>query len=314
MCAPEGRAPSRVRSDKTMNRRLTLNLVLAGVIIALALVVIFEPGKEKTPEQPKITLLPVEAVTRIEVERVNHDTLKFEKQGEHWRITQPLNLPANDFRVASVARIVQATSFGHFSAAGRDLKQYELDAPSVRVHLADLVIEFGGINPLDKRRYVRVGDMIHLTSDDSYFRLTGDAHGFVSTALIPEHAADLTEIKLPKMTVRSDAASGKWVVTPEIANLSADDINKFVDEWRHAQSLAVSAYSGTPTGDVVTLNFRNNVPAMRLDVMTKDGDLMLGNKAIGVQYQFSSDSRDRLFTLTPAPPPTADKEALPKSE
>ncbi len=292
-----------------MNRRLTLNLVLAGAIIALALVVILEPGKEKTPEQPKITLLPVEAIKHLEIERVNHDTLKFDKQDEHWRITQPLNLPANDFRVTSVARVVQATSFGHFAVAGRDLKQYELDAPSIRLHVADQVIEFGGINPLDKRRYVRVGDTIHLTSDDSYYRLSGDAHGFVSTALIPEHAADLTELKLPNLTVRNDMASGKWVVTPGIANLSADDINKFTDEWRHAQALQVAAYSGTPTGERVVLSFRNNIPALQLEVMTKDGDLVLGNKALGVQYQFSPELRDRLLKLTPAPLPEPDKAA-----
>lgn len=292
-----------------MNRRLALNLSMAGAIIVLALIVIFEPGKETAPENPKISMLPVESITHIEIERTAHDTIKFERQGEHWRNTQPMNLPANDFRVNSIARLAQTTSYGRFSVEGRDLKQYELDNPRIRLHLNDLVLEYGSINPLDKRRYVRAGDTIHLTTDDSFFRLSGDVHGFVSSALIPENAAKLSEIKLPAMTVRSDAAGGKWVVTPEPPNLSADDINKFADEWRHAQALQVSAYSGTPTGETVTLSFRDGLAPMQLDVMTRDGDLILGHKAIGVQYQFSSDARERLLKLTPAPPPDAAENA-----
>ncbi len=291
-----------------MNNRLVLNLSLAAVIIVLALVVILEPGKDKTPEQPRITALNPDSITHIEIERTANDTIKFDKQGDHWRITSPVNLPANDFRVANVARIAQATSFGKFAAADRDLKQYELDAPKIRLHLNDQVIEYGGINPLDKRRYMRAGDSIHLTTDESFYRLSGDVYGFVSTALMPEHASDLTELKLPAMTVRNDAASGKWIVTPEIANLSADDTHKFIDEWRHAQALQVVAYSGTPTGQTATLTFREPTPPMQLDILSKDGDLLLGNKAMGIQYQFSSDARGRLFHLIPAAAAETTKE------
>ena len=106
-----------------MSQRLTLNLTLAVVIIVLALLVIFEPGKDKAPELPKLTSLLADKIQHVTIERVGRDTLVFEKQGDLWRITQPLQLRANEFRVAAVANAAQASSYARFPQAGRDLKQ-----------------------------------------------------------------------------------------------------------------------------------------------------------------------------------------------
>jgi hypothetical protein len=296
-----------------MNRRLVLNLSLAGAIIVLALVVILEPGK-KTPELPKITALTPEQITRVQIERSGRDTVVLEKQGEQWRITQPLNLRANEFRVSTVLRVAQTGSHAHFDAAGRDLKQFELDAPKVRLHLGEQLIEFGGVNPLDNRRYLRVGDVIHLTGDDSYFRLITDAASFVSTALLPERAQELSEIRLPDLSVKR-GADGKWTVTPPVADLSADDVNKFVDEWRHAQALQVVAYTGTPTGGTATLVIGDGATQFQFDIMADDGDLVLGRKDAGVQYQFTADARKRMLTLKlPATAASGSETAGPASK
>ena len=283
-----------------MNKRLTLNITLAVVIIVLALLVIFEPGKDKAPELPKLTSLTSDTIQRVTIERAGRNTLAFEKQTDGWRITQPLQLRANEFRVAGVVNAAQAPSHARFPQVGRDLKQYELDTPKIKLTLDGQLIEFGGVNPLDNRRYVRVGDTIHLIADDIFPRANADAAGFVSTALVPEHAQELTEIKLPQMTVQRDKDSGKWTVTPPVAGLSADDINKFVDEWRHAQALQVSAYNGTPTGEHVTLTFTGSTSPLSFELLSsKDNDLILGRKDAGVMYQFIAEARQRMFTLKP---------------
>ncbi|MBI3777267.1 MAG: DUF4340 domain-containing protein [Gammaproteobacteria bacterium] len=294
-----------------MNKRLTLNLSLAVVIIVLALLVIFEPGKDKAPELPKLTSLADDKIQHVTIERVGRDTLVFEKQADGWHITQPLQLHANEFRVTGVAHAAQTPSHARFPQAGRDLKQYELNAPKIKLTLDGQLIEFGGVNPLDNRRYVRVGETIHLVADDVFLRANGDAAGFVSTALVPDHAQEISEIKLPQLTVQKDKDSGKWTVTPAIANLSTDDIVKFVDEWRHAQALQVSAYNGTPTGEHVTLAFSSTTPPRVFDLMGKDSDLILGRKDAGVMYQFTAEIKQRLFTLKPpvteTPTPTPAK-------
>lgn len=281
-----------------MNQRLAINLALAGAIIVLALVVILEPGKEATPDLPKITALNPEHVMRITVERAGRDTLVFEKQADaSWRMTQPLILRANDFRVSALARAAQTGSHAHFPQTGRDLKQFELDAPKIKLTLNDQIIEFGGVNPLDNRRYVRVADTVHLIGDDVFFRLNGEAAGYISSALIPEHTQELSEIKLPGKTMSRDASSGKWTVAPPVADLTPDDINTFLDEWRHAQALQVSAYNGTPSGEQVTLSFSSTTPPLIYDVLGKDGDLILGRKDAGVQYQLTAEARQKLFEL-----------------
>lgn len=295
-----------------MGSRLRLNLVLAAIVIALVFVVLFEPGKESAPETPPLTAFKPETIRRAQIERSGRDTIVLEKQGEKWRITQPLNLPANEFRVTSVLRIAQASSFARFPAGGRDLKQYELDAPAVKLTLNDQVLEFGGVNPLDRRRYVRIGDTIHLTGDDVYFRLTGDATGFVSTALWPDVTAPIEEITAPGLSIRNDG--GKWIVTPPIEGLSADDTNKFIDEWKHAQALQVSAYKGLPGAQTVTVRFGGGTPAITFDIVSGEtGDLILGRKDLGVQYELAPETRKRLLTLKPAPPPAAESAPQPPS-
>ena len=294
-----------------MNKRLSLNLTLAVVIIVLALLVMFEPGKDPAPEPPKLTTLTSDTIQRVMIERLGRDTLVFEKQPDGWRITQPLQLRANVFRIDGVTRAAQTPSHARFPQAGRDLKQYELDAPKIKLTLDSQLIEFGGVNPLDNRRYVRVGDTIHLVADDVFLRANGDVAGFVSSALVPEHAQELTEIKLPQMTVQRDKDSGKWTATPPVADLSADDINKFVDEWRHAQALQVSAYSGTPTGELVTLTFSGATPPLSFELMSKGDDLILGRKDAGVMYQFIAEARQRMFTLKPSATDTDTPAATP---
>lgn len=281
-----------------MNKRLVINLVLAGVIIVLALVVMFEPGKQAVPDLPKITALKAEHVTHIAVERAGRDTLVFEKQADAaWRMTQPLALRANEFRVDALARAAQTGSHAQFPLAGRDLKQFELDAPIIKLTLNDQMIEFGSVNTLNNRRYVRVADTVHLIGDDVFFRLNGDAAGFISSALVPEHAQDLSAIKLPDRSLNRDASSAKWTVTPEVANLSPDEINTFLDEWRRAQALQVSAYSGTPSSETITLSFSGARPPLVYDVLRKTDGLILGNKAAGVQYQLTPEVAQRLLEL-----------------
>ena len=277
-----------------MNTRLGLNLALAGTIIVLALLVILEPGKEKPAESPKLTTLSADSISRITVERAGRDTLVFEKRGSDWHITQPLSLRANDFKVTSLARAAQAASYARFAQAGHDLKQFDLDAPKLKLTLNGQVIEFGSVNPLDNRRYVRVADTVHLIGDEVYARLNGEAAGFVSSALLTDHVQELREIKLLDRTFTRDTTSGKWTVTPPVPDFSADELNTYLDEWRHAQALQVSAYSGTPGGTSVTLTAGSDAPLV-FDVRTTDNELILGRKEAGVEYHFTPELRQRLL-------------------
>jgi hypothetical protein len=136
----------------------------------------------------------------------------------------------------------------------------------------------------------------------------------VSTALLPERAQELSEIRLPDLSVKR-GADGKWTVTPPVADLSADDVNKFVDEWRHAQALQVVAYTGTPTGGTATLVIGDGATQFQFDIMADDGDLVLGRKDAGVQYQFTADARKRMLTLKlPATAASGSETAGPASK
>ena len=94
-----------------------------------------------------------------------------------------------------------------------------------------------------------------------------------------------------------DTSSGKWTVTPAVADLTPDEINTFLDEWRHAQAMQVSAYNGTPSSEQITLSFGGTTPPLTYDVLGKDGDLILGRKDAGVQYQVTAEARHKLFEL-----------------
>ncbi len=276
-----------------MRARLWLNIGLLLLVLLLALLAYYQPGLN--PEPPvNLTSMSAQQITRLRIEPAGQAPLLLEKQAGKWQIIEPVQMEANGLRVETVLRLAEAESLARFPA--RDLGKFKLDAPPLRVWLNDVSIAFGDSAPLDRQRYLLLGDTVHLIAGDVYYYLSGGLPLFASNDLLPRDA-QLQSLTLPDFSLSS--SNGRWVMKPA-REVSMDDINQFLDAWRSAQALQIRRYQAQPAQGVITVKLDNEV--LRFDIVAQQPELILARPDLGLQYHLGSGAAERLLRAAESGP------------
>jgi len=283
-----------------MSARNLLNLLLALVVVGLVLIVVFEPGKD-TPVE-KVTLTPLKAadIQRIEIQQ-NSGAVVLEKHDGQWRLQELPDVAVSEGKIDTLLSLAGATSHARYAAASMDLEQTQLSRPELQITLADTRLIFGGTEPLNGRRYVQVGEYVHLIDDRYSYLLRGDAASFVDSAMLPAGAV-LSEIRLPDFSLREQ--DGHWVLQGADVSLSADDLQRFADGWRHARALRVTkAQDVIASGETIELQLRQRPEPLRFTLSQSDDEMILTREDIGLSFHFTLSTAEGLLKL-PTPPAT----------
>jgi hypothetical protein len=284
--------------------RSLLNLGLVALVIALLLVAYFRPGLEPEPEpQPITRQLDPAAVTTIHIERQDRAPLAFSKEGDLWYLTKTGGrLPAADFQVRALLRLLKATSLHSYPADSLELATLGLDPPRATVRIDALTVYFGTTDALERKRYVRIDDAIHLIDDQYQQLINAEWANFVSGRLLVTRGP-ITRLELPGMTLAYDD-DRHWQLDPEQAMANADALQGLIDRWQTASALYVQAYSGSESAEYVTLHTRDSEEPLHLQVVSHTPDLILARPEWGIQYHLGSDMQASLLTLPePLPEP-----------
>ncbi len=218
-----------------MISRTLVNLALLVIVLILVAVVIFEPGKTPRPKPELLTSMKSSDVKQIKIIRRHKGTIELKKQSAHWRMLKPFNLPANNYKVESVLNLLQTESIARYDLTDLDPARYDLVTPAVSILFNNsLKIDFGNIAPLQKQRYVRIGKQLHLIPDYYYYQLVGSATDYLDHALIPE-GKKIVRLELPDLTLA--LKGGKWTLSPENKDYSADAYTDLLKQWKHAIAL-----------------------------------------------------------------------------
>ena len=290
-----------------MNVRTGINLLLLAAVIALALFAVFAPDQNED-EVARITPLRAADVHDITIEAANRPKIVLHRDTEVWRVREPIEATANEFRVQTVLRLAEAESRGDFAVEGKDLDQYGLDASAARVKFNDTMVEFGGTEPIDRRRYVRVGARIHLVTDTYFYQVQADLPAFVSQRLLSS-GAHPREVRLPQFGVHLDD-DGRWMLAPptvasEHRDLSADALNRFVETWTTAEALQVSRYRGEPAAGEVLVFLHGGEAPLRFAILQEEPEVALARVDLGLRYDFGADTGRGLMDLPGAEPSDA---------
>lgn len=290
---------------KNINARNLLNIGLFIFILLLVLVVVMEPGKEPEKQIVHLSKLKQADIDHIELIRHNAGNITLVKQDGVWYLSKPYHLPANEFRARSVAALAEARSHLQYDANSMDLKKFQLAKPDITVILNDkLKLEIGGVDPLNNRRYVKNGNTLHLVNDTFYYQLIGQVTAYISYQLLPPESK-LSKLVLPKFTLNQQ--DGIWQLAPAQKDTSADSLNEFVNEWRHAQSLEVSEYKGKPGKADILIYRENETDPIRFRLQKQQGTTYLVRDDIKLRYKLSDEIAEKLQTL-PEPIEPADTE------
>lgn len=289
-----------------MSRHTLRNLILLAAVLALGLLAYWKPGQE--PLTPNVTLTglnPAE-ITQIRVVRPDEPRLVLTKKGQSWFLDEPIAIEANPFRVSSLLDLAESTSHAQYPLPGKNAAEFGLDPPEVRLELDGQELAFGSTEPLNFRRYVRVGEILHLIDDVSLRDLKGHAATFVSLRLIPE-GASVSELRLPELRL-AHAADGAWSTEPAAPGVSADRLQALADEWTRARAIEVEHHAEQPEGDVISVVLAERADPLRFIVTRREPGLVLVRADLALAYHFPQAAAQRMLQL-PSPPPTDEPTA-----
>lgn len=289
-----------------MKNRWLLNIVLAIVIAALALVAIYKPGSRKQAESTPLTALPADAVTRLRLVRPKQSDVVLERRDEAWWLTAPRHARANGFRVDELARLAATPVKTRFAAAPEDLAKYGLDKPIATLFVNDAEIRFGAMHPLQNELYVLHAGQVQLVPAATLRAATGPVDDLLSLNLLDDKTKILA-LRLPGFSLKQNE-QGAWVRTPELKDIESDRINRFVDEWRHARALLVQPARGTTARERVLITVADGAKTRTLEfgIVARKPELVIVRRDEKLAYHFPADNAARLLELVPE-----KKEAAP---
>lgn len=292
-----------------MNSKMKLNLALLGIVAVLGLLVALEPGKN---EPVPLAHIDAQAVTKIQIAGKQNFTL--EKRGGHWHLTQPLNVPANDNRVELLLKIPATTSEMQYPVDAAQLAKFQLNPPNASLKLGDTLLEFGGSEPIQQQRYVKVGNTLHLVTDNFYHHLTAAPTDYVEKKLLPENA-EVQSIQLSGPSLRfalpkgegdkvaailtlSKAKDGKWNAEP--AQASATPLSDMAEAWSKARAYDVQTYTlpkdGKVPAETAKITLANGQTVAFL-VLQRQPDAILARPDWGLQFHLVESLSQQLLTL-----------------
>ncbi len=282
-----------------MKNRWLLNLALVLLVAVMLAIVVYRPGTPPEPPAPTLTALGTDTITRLRVLRPHLPEIVLEKSSGAWSLVAPHKARANLFRVNNLLGLATAKSANHFDAPTADLVKYGLDRPETQVWLNEQEIRFGTMHPINPQYYVLVDGQVHLINA-SYFSGAALAPADFFSHQLLDDGLKPTAFSLPGFKLLLDS-NGAWQMTPANQELSSDRINTLVDEWRHAQALSVSKYSGKPVLEHAIIRFSADSPLKELDIgiLAHKPEFILYRADEGLEYHFPEDVGRRLLELKP---------------
>jgi len=167
-----------------MNRK-AVNPGLFVLVLLLALIVYFEPGIEQAAGKIPLTSLTPEEVYFIRISDNHGRDLVMEKKQGGWQMTSPYKQPADEQRIRQLLDITTTRSFSRFTIPEARLAEFGLDPAPIHLQLNEIKLEIGGNEPIQFRRYVRIGDQLHLISNGYHHHLMAQADDFVKKTKAP---------------------------------------------------------------------------------------------------------------------------------
>ena len=275
-----------------MKNRQWLNVALLAAVAILALFAYFRPHQSE-PEH-RLSVLKAADIKRIRIEIAGSPPFVLERAAAEWKLTTPVAARADGFQAQRLLAILDATSKDRLPAAG--LARFDLNEPYARMSVDQQAFSFGAVNQVSREQYVLTQDGVYLVQLRYGAALPKSALQLVSKQLF---AADEAPVAFEFKDFSLAQQDGKWVMSPTAGDLSPDDINRWVDEWRLASALAVQAADNRKPLTTINVRLRNGSD-LTLAVLQREPELTLARSDQPFQYQFTGEIAKRLL----APPAT----------
>lgn len=270
-----------------MQPRNLLNLAMLAALVALGLTVWLSGGKQ---EQASL-LMQLPQQQGINDIRITHkgEQRHFQRQGETWRMLEPLDIAANEVQIEKMLNLRMARSEKHFSVEADEMDKFGFTAQALEVELDGHRLRFGTTDPLQGRRYVAYQGQIHIIDRDLHYLFNMPLGKYISPRLLPVDSR-LTAVHTPEAEVILE--QGNWVAKGEGEAPSADQIAAYLDEWRYASAMEVGLYQGNGGEKIRVVTEQGEYV---FDLHRDDTEIRLGRADLKIQYHLPTDVVKRLL-------------------
>lgn len=220
-----------------MKKSLWINAGLFAAIVALALFAWFKPSGSEPAH--RLSTLKAAEVKSLQVIVAGAPPISLEREAAGWAIAAPFTARADRFQVQRLLELLDAKSNERFAAAG--LARYGLNEPYARIVIDRQEFSFGAFNEMSREQYVLTANGVFLLPPRYAAALPKSPLNLVSKQLF---TADEAPVGFDFGSFKVEQSDGKWTLTMTSSTLpaaeaGADDINRWVDDWRLASALGV---------------------------------------------------------------------------
>jgi hypothetical protein len=119
---------------------------------------------------------------------IKHEiTLK--KVAAHWVMIAPLKAAVDERKIQHLMTLLSDRIEASYPIEGKDLSLFGLDKERVSVVFNGVKIQFGTLNPVTHKRYLRKGDTLYVVAETVYGLLIRGVDGFIVVTPPKETAA-----------------------------------------------------------------------------------------------------------------------------
>lgn len=270
-----------------MKLRLLLNLFLFLIVITLGLFLLND--ESDSPELKMLSNVPADSIKKIFIHHNKRDTL-LTKSNQEWRLIEPIDISANQFRMQTLLNILSTQSHAQYNIAELDLKKYGLDKENTYIVFNNIKINFGDVNPINNLRYVQINKQLHLTEDLFYPLLSSRIGSLITRELITKDKI-INQLVLPENSFSRDS-NGLWQARD---TLSSDAIIDVIHQWQNKQAFAVHDYIARDSLAEIQVYFEGETTPVLFNVTDIEPWLIIARRDIGLEYHFNLEDYDILL-------------------
>jgi len=279
-----------------MRSRLLHNLLLAAAVVALALFLFFRP-EPAGPQRFALSTLRAADVVSLELAPRGADPIVLERGKAGWWVRAPRTARADGARVEAVLNILGAQSERRLPPG--DPAKFGLAPPALRLTVRTAegaqVFDFGDTQPVTGEVYMATGGAVYLVSPVYTVDVSRGVEAFFARKLLADDENPVG-FTLPGLSLLLE--NGRWRREPDDGRFSADQLNRFADEWRLATAARVeAARAGAdrrgPSSSIAVRLADGRTLAFTL--LARQPEWVLRREDEGLDYHFAPDVGERLL-------------------
>lgn len=287
-----------------MKKSYLTNLILIGLIIGLYWFNTYDNSAEH--EMPQLSSLISNNIHNITISRPDIADIVLEKSASGWQITQPIKAIANNKRVELLLSFLNTPSYAQITIGdGQSISQFELEPANIVLTLDQNRVQFGGLEPISKHRYVLIDNVIHLITDRITPLLRANATSFIENKLFAK-ANIITKLILPKFNSDNSLSAESIIIEnnnghwqSNLPTIATDRLSALIQNWQNAYALQVFPLQENGPGTTATHKlqvwFNEQALPAEYELKLSDNALFVVDHQLKLSYQFTLASLAQLL-------------------